>query len=172
MLHFHKFRRDLNLQQYTELWIAHIHSGINEYLTSSRGSYCKNESIVIVISGNWEYETGLFIEWYLVNAKLQEINSTKYHNAENDILKNSITSSVPSPRPFSREFAPRKRCPGVQSVSLMCATTCILQCWIFAGNKSFIERNRWFLLIINLRYILKRLVILLAGFQSNYLYYY
>ena len=30
------------------------------YLTSSRGSYCKNESIVIVISGNWEYETGLF----------------------------------------------------------------------------------------------------------------
>ena len=34
--------------------------GIYEYLTLSRGSCCKNESIVIVISGNWEYETGLF----------------------------------------------------------------------------------------------------------------
>ena len=32
---------------------------IYEYLTSSQGSYCKNESIVIVISGNWEYKTGL-----------------------------------------------------------------------------------------------------------------
>ena len=29
-------------------------AGIYEYLTSSRGSYFKNESIVIVISGNWE----------------------------------------------------------------------------------------------------------------------
>ena len=28
-------------------------------LTSNRGSCCKNESTVIVISGNWEYETGL-----------------------------------------------------------------------------------------------------------------
>ena len=35
------------------------HSGIYEYLTSSRGSYCKNESLVIVISGNWEYKTAL-----------------------------------------------------------------------------------------------------------------
>ena len=34
-------------------------AGIYKYLTSCRGSYCKNESIVIVISGNWEYETGL-----------------------------------------------------------------------------------------------------------------
>ena len=29
-------------------------AGIYEYLTSSRGPCCKNESIVIVISGNWE----------------------------------------------------------------------------------------------------------------------
>ena len=36
-------------------------AGIYEYLTSSRGSYCKNESIVIVVSGNWEYGTGLFL---------------------------------------------------------------------------------------------------------------
>ena len=36
-------------------------ASIYEYLTSSRGSYCKNESIVIVISGNWEYGTGLFL---------------------------------------------------------------------------------------------------------------
>ena len=34
-------------------------AGIYEYLTSSRGSYCKNEFIVMVISGNWEYVTGL-----------------------------------------------------------------------------------------------------------------
>ena len=54
MLNIHKYRRDANLQQYTELWIANIHYGIYEYLTSSRGSYRKNESIVIVISGNWE----------------------------------------------------------------------------------------------------------------------
>ena len=27
-------------------------AGIYEYLTSSRGSYCKNESVVIVISSN------------------------------------------------------------------------------------------------------------------------
>ena len=32
---------------------------IHKYLTSSRGSCCKNKSIVIVISGNWEFETGL-----------------------------------------------------------------------------------------------------------------
>ena len=36
----------LNLQQYTELRIAHIHSGIYEY-----SSCCRKESIVIVISG-------------------------------------------------------------------------------------------------------------------------
>ena len=35
-------------------------AGIYEYLTSRRGSCCKNEPIVILISGNWEYETGLF----------------------------------------------------------------------------------------------------------------
>ena len=38
-------------------------ASIYEYLTSIRGSYCKNESIVIVISGNWEYETGLLRCW-------------------------------------------------------------------------------------------------------------
>ena len=64
MLNLYKYWRDLNLQQYTELWIAHVHSGIYEYLTSSRGSYCKNESIVIVVSGKWEYETGL-LKWKL-----------------------------------------------------------------------------------------------------------
>ena len=32
---------------YTELWIAHIHSGIYEYLTSSLGSCCKNEFVGI-----------------------------------------------------------------------------------------------------------------------------
>ena len=56
MLNIHKYQRDLNLQQ-----IAHIHCGNYEYLISSRGSYCKSESIVIVISGNWEYETGLLL---------------------------------------------------------------------------------------------------------------
>ena len=30
---------------------------------SSRGSCCKNESIVIVISGNWEYKTGVFCRY-------------------------------------------------------------------------------------------------------------
>ena len=59
MLNIHKCPPDLNLQQYTELWRAHTHSRIYEYLTSSRGSYCKNETIVNAISGNWEYETGL-----------------------------------------------------------------------------------------------------------------
>ena len=34
-------------------------ASIYEYLLLSWGSYCKNESIVIVVSGNWEYETGL-----------------------------------------------------------------------------------------------------------------
>ena len=59
MLNIRKYRRGLNFQQYTELWIAHIRSGIYEYLTLSRGSHCKNESLVIAISGNWEHETGL-----------------------------------------------------------------------------------------------------------------
>ena len=55
LLNLHKYRRNLNLQQYAELWIGHIHIGIYEYLTGpSRSYYCKNESTVIVISGNWE----------------------------------------------------------------------------------------------------------------------
>ena len=49
MLTIHKFQSGYEL--FTTLCI--------EYLKSSRSSYCKNESIVIVISGNWEYETGL-----------------------------------------------------------------------------------------------------------------
>ena len=31
------YRRDLNPQQYTELWIAHVHTRIDEYLASGRG---------------------------------------------------------------------------------------------------------------------------------------
>ena len=49
MLTIHKFQSGYEL--FTTLCI--------EYLKSSRSSHCKNESIVIVISGNWEYETGL-----------------------------------------------------------------------------------------------------------------
>ena len=59
MLNIHKFQSGYEL--FTTLcivWDSDL-AGIYEYLTSSRGSYCKNESIVIVISGNWEYETGL-----------------------------------------------------------------------------------------------------------------
>ena len=37
----------------TELWIAHTQIEIYEH--------CKNESIVVVISGNWEKETGLLV---------------------------------------------------------------------------------------------------------------
>ena len=54
-------------------------AGIYEYLTSSRGSCCKSESIVIVISGNWEYETGLIrrmLRLHLSRAL------TIYHSAE------------------------------------------------------------------------------------------
>ena len=56
---FHKFHRGYDL--FTTLCIVgdSALAGIYEYLTSSRGSYCKNQSIVIVINGNWEYETGL-----------------------------------------------------------------------------------------------------------------
>ena len=58
MLNLHKYRRNLN----TELWIAHVHTLIDEYLASGQRKPCKNESIVIVISGNWEYETGLLLD--------------------------------------------------------------------------------------------------------------
>ena len=54
MLNIHKFLSGYEL--FTTLCIVGDSdiAGIYEYLTSSRGSYCKNESIVIVISGNWE----------------------------------------------------------------------------------------------------------------------
>ena len=54
MLNIHKFQSGYEL--FTTLCIVGDPNlaGIYEYLTSSRGSYCKNESIVTVISGNWE----------------------------------------------------------------------------------------------------------------------
>ena len=60
MLNIYKFQSGYDL--FTTLCIVGDSNlaGICEYLTSSRGLCCKNESIVIVISGNWEYETGLF----------------------------------------------------------------------------------------------------------------
>ena len=59
MLNIHKFQSGYEL--FTTLCIVEDSglAGIYEYLTSSRGSYCKNETIVIVISCSWEYETGL-----------------------------------------------------------------------------------------------------------------
>ena len=59
MLNIHKIQSGYEL--FTALCIVGDSdlAGIYEYLTSSRGSCCKNESIVIVISGNWEYESGL-----------------------------------------------------------------------------------------------------------------
>ena len=56
----HKFQS--GYEQFTTLCILEDSNlaSIYEYSTSRRGSCCKNESIVIVISGNWEYETGLF----------------------------------------------------------------------------------------------------------------
>ena len=58
MLNIHKFHCAYEL--FTTLCIVGDSdlAGIYEYLTSSRGYHCKNESIVIVISGYWEYETG------------------------------------------------------------------------------------------------------------------
>ena len=60
MLNINKFRSGYEL--FTILCIVGDSdlAAIYEYLTASRGSYCKNESLVIVTSGNWEYETGLF----------------------------------------------------------------------------------------------------------------
>ena len=60
MLNIHKFQSGYEL--FTTLCIAGDSdlAGIYDYLTSSRGSCCINESIVIVIGGNWAYETGLF----------------------------------------------------------------------------------------------------------------
>ena len=60
MLNIHKFQSGYEL--FTARCIVGDSdlAGIYEYLTSSRGSYCKIESIVIVISGSCEYETGLF----------------------------------------------------------------------------------------------------------------
>ena len=59
MLNIHKFQSGYEL--FTTLCIVgdSALAGIYEYLTSSRGSCCKNVSIVIVISGNLEYQTGL-----------------------------------------------------------------------------------------------------------------
>ena len=54
MLNIHKFQSGYEL--FTNLSIVGDSNlaGIYEYLTSSRCSYSKNESIVIVSSGNWE----------------------------------------------------------------------------------------------------------------------
>ena len=62
MLNIHKSQRAYEL--FTNLCIVGDSdlAGIYEYLTASRGKHCKNESIVIVISGYWEYETGLLYE--------------------------------------------------------------------------------------------------------------
>ena len=59
MLNIHRFQSGYEL--FTTLCIVGDSdlADIYEYLTWSRGSHCKNESIVIVSSGNWEHETGL-----------------------------------------------------------------------------------------------------------------
>ena len=54
MLKLHKYWWDLNLKQHRVVNISYPHTGIHEYLASSRGYPYKNESIVIMISGNWE----------------------------------------------------------------------------------------------------------------------
>ena len=56
MLNIHKFQSGYEL--FTTLCIVEDSDldGIYDYLTSSRGSFCKNKCI---ISGNCEYETGL-----------------------------------------------------------------------------------------------------------------
>ena len=55
MLNIHKFQSGYEL--FTTLCIVGDSdlAGIYEYLTSSRGSYRRNESTVIVISGNWDF---------------------------------------------------------------------------------------------------------------------
>ena len=60
MLNIHKFQSGHEL--FTTLCIVGDSGFASIYkdLTSSRSSYCKNESIVIVVSGKCEYETGLF----------------------------------------------------------------------------------------------------------------
>ena len=62
MLNIHKLQSGYEL--FTTLCIVGDSdlAGIYEYLTSSRGSCCIKESTVIVISGKWEYETGLLIQ--------------------------------------------------------------------------------------------------------------
>ena len=60
MLNIHKFQNGYELFTTSCIVGNSDLAGIYKYLTSSRGSYSKNEPIIIVISGNWEYETGLF----------------------------------------------------------------------------------------------------------------
>ena len=67
MLNIHKFQSGYEL--FTTLCIVGDSNlaGIYEYLTSSRGLCCKKESIVIVISGNWEYCRRVKVTYRCVN---------------------------------------------------------------------------------------------------------
>ena len=62
MLNIHKFQCGYEL--FTALYIVGDSdlAGMCEYLTSSRGSYCKNESKVIAISANLKYKAGLLLQ--------------------------------------------------------------------------------------------------------------
>ena len=59
MLNIHKLQSGYEL--FTTLCIVEDSDldGIYDHLTSTRGSFCKSECIIIVISGNCEHETGL-----------------------------------------------------------------------------------------------------------------
>ena len=49
-----------------------VKCGVYGYI-SSRGLYCKNEPVVIVISGNWEQETGLSMAKNWVDTSQRKI---------------------------------------------------------------------------------------------------
>ena len=78
MLNIHKSQSEYEL--FTALCIVGNSdlAGIYEYLTSSRGSCCKNESIIIVISGNFVFFMKTTIGWCLKGQR-----STVYKRAEN-----------------------------------------------------------------------------------------
>ena len=104
------------------MWIAHIHSGIYKYLTSSRGLCCK--SIVIVISGNWEWKSGLLQQAFGISCNvitncyciLSALTSSALHKNCNplpfitfdekkfDVLRMRILVILTELRMFHRDF--------------------------------------------------------------------
>ena len=98
MLNIHKFQSGYEL--FTTLCIVGDSdlAGVYEYLTSSRGSYCKNESIVVVISGNWEYETGLFAHYANSSLKYLSVpkcNTVSYGHRAFSVASTKLWNSLP-----------------------------------------------------------------------------